>query len=199
MSRPTTMTSLPEVAEDHAAFRRRLALAVADEAGVMWSRVEPGRIRDSWLTSMARLLVLLTGAQRAVSGRADAYLDEVLDAQDIDPVAEGRVSAAALSGIGSSGRSLTDQLYRPVITTLSGIQGGAEASLALAAGSATLDLIVRTQVADAGRAADLVAMTSRRQATGYVRMLVGKSCSRCAVLAGRRYAWNAGFKRHPRC
>jgi hypothetical protein len=35
--------------------------------------------------------------------------------------------------------------------------------------------------------------------TGYVRMIVGKTCSRCLILAGRRYQWNAGFRRHPRC
>jgi hypothetical protein len=62
-----------------------------------------------------------------------------------------------------------------------------------------LDMIVRTQVADAGRVADQVATTARTRATGYVRMLVGRSCSRCAVLAGRNYGWNAGFDRHPRC
>jgi hypothetical protein len=30
-------------------------------------------------------------------------------------------------------------------------------------------------------------------------MLVPPSCSRCALLAGLRYAWNAGFDRHPAC
>jgi hypothetical protein len=30
-------------------------------------------------------------------------------------------------------------------------------------------------------------------------MLVGKTCARCLILAGRRYSWKADFKRHPRC
>lgn len=34
---------------------------------------------------------------------------------------------------------------------------------------------------------------------GYIRMLNLPSCSRCALLAGRWYGWNAGFKRHDVC
>lgn len=34
---------------------------------------------------------------------------------------------------------------------------------------------------------------------GYIRMLNLPSCGRCALLAGRWYGWNAGFKRHPMC
>lgn len=165
----------------------------------MWSHVDPARIQQTWMAALGRLLALLVGAQRAVAGQADRYLDEILDAQDIDPTRQARLDPAALSGIASDGRDLRTLLYQPVVTTLTGIQRGASQERAFAGGQATLDMIVRTQVADAGRGADQVALTARRQATGYVRMLVGKSCSRCAILAGRRYAWNAGFRRHPRC
>jgi hypothetical protein len=193
------MPALLEVATDHAALRRRLALAVAGEAESMWSQVDPGRIRASWLTSVGRLLVLLVGAQRAAAGQADRYLDQVLTAQRISPASEGLVVPTALSGISSDGRDLQDLLYQPVITALTGIQRGNGVDRSLAGGQALLDMIVRTQVADAGRAADQVAMAARPQATGYVRMLVGRSCSRCAILAGRHYRWNADFNRHPRC
>lgn len=40
---------------------------------------------------------------------------------------------------------------------------------------------------------------ARRHVAGYVRMLVPPSCSRCVVLAGNFYRFNAGFERHPRC
>jgi hypothetical protein len=30
-------------------------------------------------------------------------------------------------------------------------------------------------------------------------MVVGGTCDRCLILAGRVYRWNAGFQRHPRC
>ncbi|WP_346536956.1 hypothetical protein [Micromonospora sp. DPT] len=193
------MPSLAEVAGEHARTRRRLAQIAAGEAARLWSQVDPDRIAVSWLSLLPRLLLLLTGAQQAVAGRADGYLDEVLDAQGVTPTAVGRVSAVALSGVASDGRSLADLLYEPAISVLVGIQRGATVERALAGGRAGLDMLVRTQVADAGRVADQVALTARPEATGYVRMLVGRSCSRCAILAGRRYQWNAGFDRHPRC
>lgn len=193
------MPATSEIALDHAAFRRRIGLAVAGEAQQAWAGIDPSRIIESWVGQISRLLVLLTGAQRVVAGRADTYLGAILDAQDIEPDAIGRTQAPALSGIASDGRALDSLLYRPVVTALSGIQRGATVEGSLASGSAVLDMIVRTQVADAGRAADQVAMTAHPRASGYVRMLVGRSCSRCAVLAGRWYAYNKGFKRHFRC
>jgi hypothetical protein len=193
------MPALLEVAADHAAARRRLALAAAGEAEAMWARVDPANIRSTWQRSLGRLLVIVAGAQRAAAGQADKYLDQVLTAQRISPAGHGLVNSAALTGVASDGRGLMTLLYQPVVTALVGIGGGNDVPRALASGRGVLDMIVRTQVADAGRAADQVAMTARPQVTGYVRMLVGRSCSRCAILAGRHYSWRADFKRHPRC
>jgi hypothetical protein len=193
------MPALLEVAADHAAARRRLALAAAGEAETLWSRVDPGNIRSTWLNSLGRLLLVVAGAQRVAAGQADKYLDYVLTAQRISPVSHGLVNPAALTGVASDGRDLMTLLYQPVITALVGIGSGNDVPRALASGRSVLDMIVRTQVADAGRAADQVAMAARPQVTGYVRMLVGRSCSRCAILAGRHYSWQADFKRHPRC
>jgi len=192
------MPSLVEVAGLHARTRRRFAQVAAGEAARLWSQVDPDRIGLSWLSLLPRLLVLLTGAQTAAAARADGYLDEVLDAQGITPRAVGRVSATALAGVASDGRDLADLLYQPAVRTLVGIQRGATVDQALAGGGAGLDMLVRTQVADAGRVADGVA-TAARDVPGYRRMLVGGGCDRCAVLAGKYFRWNAGFDRHPRC
>jgi hypothetical protein len=88
-------------------------------------------------------------------------------------------------------------LEQPAIGALVALSAGATTARAMATGYATLDMIVRTQVADAGRVADQVAITARPDVGGYTRMVVGRTCSRCIVLAGRFYRWNAGFKRHP--
>jgi len=191
------MPSLAEVAGLHARTRRRLAQVAAGEAARLWSQVDRDRIGLSWLSLLPRLLVLLTGAQQAAASRADGYLDEVLDAQGVPSRPVGRVSAAALAGVASDGRDLADLLYQPAVRSLVGIKRGATVDQALAGGGAGLDMIVRTQVADAGRVADQVAMAVR-DVPGYRRMLVGRSCARCVVLAGRFYRWNAGFDRHPR-
>jgi hypothetical protein len=104
-----------------------------------------------------------------------------------------------LAGVASDGRDLTSLLYQPVISTLVAIKKGATIPRARAIGLNTLDMIARTQVADAGRAAESIAMVARPKVQGYVRMLSLPSCSRCIILAGKFYRWNTGFQRHPRC
>lgn len=191
--------SAQTVALSHYRSRRRLADALAAEARRLWQQVDRARISASWDELTGRLLIVTMGAQRAAASAADGYLEAVLAEQGISAAAEGRVAAGALADVASDGRPLLSLLRQPAITTLVGLDQGATQVRALAAGQATLDMIVRTQVADAGRVADQLALTARPAAQGYVRMVVGKTCSRCLILAGKFYRWNTGFQRHPRC
>ncbi|HEY9411132.1 MAG TPA: hypothetical protein VIP77_16250 [Jiangellaceae bacterium] len=191
--------SARSVALEHYRARQRLIRALDREAARLWASVNPRDVGRSWLAVMPRLVVLTAAAQQAAAGAADAYLDEVLAAQSLGTATEGRVAVSALAGIASDGRALADLLVQPAMTTLAALGSDVAPSRALASGQAALRMMVSTQVADAGRVADGLAMTARRDSTGYVRMLVGKSCSRCVILAGKWYRWNAGFRRHPRC
>jgi hypothetical protein len=188
-----------QVAADHARSRARLAEKLRLEARDAWAQVDPARISETWLWQIPRLLLLLTGGQHAAAVTADRYVAEVLVEQGISPATEGRVDASALSGIAADGRPLESLLAQPGITAKVALSSGATLDRAMAAGNGLAQLIAHTQVADAGRVADQVALTSRRHATGYTRMVVGATCSRCIVLAGRWYRWNAGFNRHPKC
>ena len=58
--------------------------------------------------------------------------------------------------------------------------------------------LVASLVADVGRAAESVAITTRPR-IGWTRYLSPPSCARCVVLSGRFYRWSDGFKRHPGC
>ncbi len=186
------------VANQHYLDRRELSDAVGDLAEQTWRRIDPADLDRSWQVAAPELLVGLTGAQLAAARAADGYADEVLEEQGLAAEAAGSVRAGTLAGVASDGRPLVSLLLNAIITTKIGIAGGATVDQAMAAGYANLDMLVRTQLADAGRAADQIAIATRPAVTGYVRMLVGKSCSRCVVLAGRRYGWSAGFRRHPR-
>jgi hypothetical protein len=86
-----------------------------------------------------------------------------------------------------------------VWTALRLVTQGVPVLQAMARGQALLDLVVRTSVADAGRAADSVGMMARPAVTSYVRVVESGACSRCVVLAGREYGVSTGFARHPRC
>ncbi|WP_326565086.1 hypothetical protein VSH64_24905 [Amycolatopsis rhabdoformis] len=192
------MSSAREIALDHSSNRRRIAGAAARAGLAMWRQVDPANLTTSWTRLMARMFVVLQGAQLAAASTADAYAGEVLAAQEIETAPAGAVVPQALAGIASDGRDLLSLLLNPVISTKYAIGQGVELDRALARGAASLDMLVRTQVADAGRVADGVAVTVRPR-TGYVRMLVGPSCARCVILAGRFYPYSSGFERHPLC
>lgn len=186
-----------QVAAAHAAQQVSLARRTATRLAGLWARVDRAAIAASWRQLLPLALTELALAQAAAAAAAGLYVDDVLD----DPAArvEGRILPGALAGIASDGRPLADLLYRPAITALGQISAGQSPARAMTSGAFTLDLITRTQVADAGRVADGMAVVVRPQVSGYVRMIVGKTCARCLILAGRVYRWNQGFARHPRC
>lgn len=193
------MQAAEKAAQEHYAARQRLVAAAAQASATQWAGVDPSAIATSWLARLPTTLTFVSGAQMAAARPAQGYVATVLAAQGAASTADLVASPLALAGIASDGRPLASLLYQPVVATLLAIKQGAPVDRALATGGANLDLLVRTQVADAGRVADLVAAAAEPKVTGYVRVLVPPSCSRCIILAGRVYEWNQGFLRHPRC
>lgn len=191
--------AVEEIAAQHAERQVRLARRAARQLGGLWRLVDRNNIAASWGALLPQALAVLGTAQATAAAAADVYVDDVLEASDVTPGAAVRVNPGAFAGIASDGRPLASLLLHPMITTLEQIKAGATPARGLATGRFVLDMVSRTQVADAGRVAVGTAITGRPQVRGYVRMIVGKTCSRCLILAGRRYEWNQGFQRHPRC
>lgn len=183
----------------HRQARDQIAARVAGSARDLWSKVDRSAIGRSWQALLPDLMVVLTAAQVVAARAADPYLAAVLAAQDLVADPDGEVNPRALAGVAADGRPLDTVLGAPVVSTFTTLGAGAPLPRAMAAGQATLDMVVRTQVADAGRVADQVAIAARPRVAGYVRMLTPPSCSRCVILAGRKYRYNTGFRRHPRC
>lgn len=183
-----------ETAARHAVAQTAIARRAAVEAAHLWAQIDERTIGASWRALLPRAQAQLAAAQLAAAGLADNYVNRVVDVP-----AEGRVLPAGFAGVASDGRPLITLLQQPVFTALRQIERGATPGQALKMGAFALDMITRTQVADAGRVAVGTAIAARPKLTGYVRMVSGKTCARCLILAGRRYAWNAGFQRHPRC
>lgn len=169
-------------------------------ASALWKRMNPrGNIDAEWLRIAPLILEYVTQAQRQAAEGAESYVEATVAAQGIQAPSSGDVNASAFSGVASDGRRLDSLLYSPVTTARAAWVGGASTAEGLRSGLFALQMIVSTQVADAGRVADGVAIASRPKLTGYVRMLSPPSCARCAILAGRFYRWSSGFARHPRC
>ncbi|WP_033288260.1 hypothetical protein [Amycolatopsis jejuensis] len=191
------MTPLDRARSHHAA-RARLAKAARADGRRLWRQVEPRAIEESWLSLLMRMFVAVSQAQLTAARQADHYTAEALRAQGYRDPAAGRVAAEELAGISSDGRPLETLLMGPVFAAKAAIAKGATSKQALAVGQIRLDLITRTQVADAGRVADGIAVVAR-PTVSWTRMVVGDSCPRCIILAGRVYRYSQGFERHPQC
>lgn len=186
-------------AQSQYAAQKALSARAAREATSLWRQLDPDDLRGSWRPLLPRLTAAVTAAQILAASRADTYVTAALTEQDLDPDARGEIRPLPFAGIASDGRPLDTLLDEPLIATKTALGRGYLIEEALAGGLASLVRIVTTQVADAGRSADSVALVARPAAGGWVRMLELPSCERCAVLAGKFFRWNQGFSRHPRC
>ncbi|WP_405019560.1 hypothetical protein OHV05_24490 [Kitasatospora sp. NBC_00070] len=193
------MVDTLELAARHLAVRRRTAAATVLGAVREWRAVNPADLSESWMAQLPRLLAVVSAGQLAAAGSAQSYTDAATIAQGSIPDKAGHVNPAAFAGFASDGRDLASLLYLPVIDTKEAIGSGSSLREALCIGERKLRLLVDTQVADAGRGADGVGITADRTLTGYVRVISGGACGRCALLAGKYYAFNRGFARHPHC
>jgi hypothetical protein len=151
-------------------------------------------VAASWSAQLPALTAYVTNAQIAAAMLA---APEVANTANLPPAP---VVASAFAGVSSSGRSLAGLLFAPTFVTIAALAlHHAAHKRALAAGAASLDMIVRTQVADAHRVATGVAIAATPELVGYERVVHLPACGRCIVLAGKVYRWSHGFARHPRC
>lgn len=164
------------------------ALAMLDQA-LRRGRSSPESWRDAVQSIGNRLLLL----QVQTATYADAYLNDILEAQGADPSAEGRVNPQAWSDRADGGGSwLQGLVYAPNSVRLPGVDWWSR--FQFVAGS-----IVKTGLGDAARGSVQAGMQARPAVKDYVRMVRGKSCARCVILAGKHYRSSVAFKRHRRC
>ncbi|WP_432008920.1 hypothetical protein [Streptomyces bacillaris] len=182
----------------HALARLRLAAAAARAARGAWRRIDRDAPGLSWAAALGPVIAAVAGAQLAAARGTEPWLLALLG-EDPDRPESDRLVPESLAGVTGDGVPLAQALQIPVFTALSLVTKGLPIVQALARGQLLLDLMVRTAVADAGRAADQVGMTSRPGVTSYIRVVESGACSRCIVLAGREYGVSSGFLRHPRC
>lgn len=163
-----------------------------------WRRLDVTDLDGSWPAVLARLMVIVSAAQVGAAAAGAAYVAQALQEIGQETAAAGTVAAGAFGGVASDGRPLASLLYSAVVQTRTAAAGRTPLLDAGDQGRRVLDMIVRTQVADAGREAAGVAITARPN-IGWTRYVSPPCCQRCAVLAGRWFKWNDGFQRHPRC
>jgi hypothetical protein len=189
---------IPEATVAHYEYLQGVQTAALLIGRRAWGNIDPGNLSASWSRNLSLILPSLVTYQELAAASGMSYAAQTLAEQGLYEAPEAFVNPAAFAGTASDGRPLESLLYAPAIRAKTLIGQGVPTTQALKSGGKALDAMMRTQVADAGRAAAGVDIAARPN-TGYVRMLNPPSCSRCSVLAGRFYRWNAGFNRHPRC
>ncbi|WP_327376207.1 hypothetical protein OG393_21010 [Streptomyces sp. NBC_01216] len=186
-------------AQDHVEARKRLAEATVRATHAVWRDIDRDNIYSSWLLLLGRLLAIVSGGQLAAASSTNLWLRQLLGLPPPE-YPEERLVPSSLVGVDGAGRPLAAVLMAPMWSALRLVAQGRPVAQSMAHGQALLDVIVRTAVADTGRAADQVGMVARRDVTTYVRVPNAGACSRCLVLAGIRVGGvSTAFQRHPNC
>lgn len=148
---------------------------------------------DAWRDAVQSIGDRLLSQQVFIASIAGAYLNDVLDAQGASLVSDAEVNSVAFADIADGGGSwLQSLVFAPNSVREPGIDW--RTKFAFIAQS-----IVKGGLNDTGRASVQAGMQGRPSCEYYVRILVGKSCARCAILAGRKYKSSVAFRRHKRC
>lgn len=187
-----------EIVREHYAAQARQAEATLILARRQWRRMSPDDLDSSWARIVATLVSIVTDGQVGAAKAGAAYVPLALGVAGYEEPAAGSVSASRLAGIASDGRPLDSLLFSSVIHAKAAIGRGETVQQALSVGRAWLSVNINTQVADAGRGGAGVAIAARPRVE-YERLVSPPCCQRCAVLAGKRFTWNRGFLRHPKC
>ncbi|WP_410633362.1 hypothetical protein [Amycolatopsis sp. cmx-4-83] len=162
------------------------------ERASRYGATNPERWRDAIADVGEDLLALQV---EMVTG-ADDYVTALLEEQGAPVLSGPELAPEGFADMTAGGGSwLKNLIYAPISVGRTAREVGVDEARRHA--DLVAMSIVSTGMQDAGRAA-VTAMGTSRGANRYVRMLNGKSCPRCAILAGRVYKVSA-FKRHDRC
>lgn len=163
-----------------------------------WLRMDPQDLQNSYVTDvLPDMMSTMTVAQREAAQLGAEYVRQTAAAAG---AAEGpRVRPSAFAGVASDGRTLSGLLLGPLVQTYAGTRAGLSPAEAISGSVNLLEKITVTQVHDAARAAESTGMTANTKIRGYLRAVEPGACSRCIILAGKFYRWNAGFLRHEQC
>lgn len=134
--------------------------------------------------SLPRLTAVVAGFQAAAAVEGARSVPESLVEQDIDPDTFAAPDARTLAGWTSYGLPLAPLLDKARLPDVEGFR---------------FDRLIASQVQDAGRQGSALQMAVTPAATAYVRQVNPPSCSRCIILAGKKFHKNEGFRRHPLC
>lgn len=199
MSLTYSFRSLPPGVREEAETRAGVLRAALQELRYeVMPRHKPQDI-NYWLRTRSEDVIrVVTKAQIDNAALIDKTFGMALLAQGYQDTPIGLLVPEGFAGVMPDGNPL-DLIPRAVANRVrERLETGSTPARAWQAGGELLATIVQTALSDSSRMAKAVAGLARPR-TLYVRMLRPPSCSRCAILAGKRGHWDKPFQRHPGC
>jgi hypothetical protein len=148
------------VAQAHSAAQAALTDATLAAVLALWAQMDPLSWFDSWWRQRIgqQIYVLVSLAQESVASEARPYVEAVLNILNT-PATISPLVPQTFAGIASDGTDLESLLSLAPVIAYARTQRGWDAGRASEAGANFLRQAVTTQVQDAGRAADQVAIS----------------------------------------
>ena len=148
------------VAAEHQARQRLIRSTQISAAITAFRALDTDHPIGSWIAGIGqRIYVLLSVAQELVASESGDYVRRALAAQGITANL-ANINARNFAGIASDGRDLESLLAGAAIRTSAHLTHGDTPAASMQAGEAWLRMVAETQIADAARAADSVAITT---------------------------------------
>jgi hypothetical protein len=189
----------PQTTADQYRRQQSIAATTASSALRLWRRLGDD-FTSEWFAGIGtQILSVVEIGRRAAVTTAMPYTGAVLDETGQDGAPLGVLVPGRFTSTAPDGRAMSSLLAQSIVISQARIRDGLSVSEALTAGGSWLTGTTLTVMADTRRQVYHADIIQRPTVTGYCRMLNPPSCARCVVLAGKWFAWNKGFDRHPRC
>lgn len=185
-------------ADGYQAAQSKLSRAAALAAIAAWRTIDGKALDASWPKVLARMLAVVSGAQRKAAASVPAYTGRLLALQGAKPSGPA-LAPGAFAGLTGDGRPMGSLLYTPVALSKQRIGQGERIADVLADEEKHVAVLARTAVQDGQRMALQAQMAAETAVRGYVRKVNLPACARCIILSGRFYRYSDGFLRHPSC
>ena len=188
----------PQASAEFYRQQQQIAAVTTASARKLWRRMGED-FAVSWAQIAPRMLETVQLGRAATVATAATYTPAVLrETKQVAP-ATGTLNPDRFIRDAPDGRRMDDLLGETVIRARVAVGSGATTRGALGMAESWLTGMLLTVLADTRRSVIGADIAQRPALGGYVRMLNAPSCSRCVVLAGKFFRWNAGFQRHPHC
>lgn len=192
------LVTVPRAAREQ--YERQQVIAAVTAASLRRLVLRLGPDFDlGWLSVRPQVLAVLQLGRAATVHAAFPYMSAVLGETGQDGAPVGALVPSRFLQAAPSGVPVEQVVDAAPVVAKRAVAGGASVAEALGSASSWMTGVSLTMLADTRRDVYQADMIARPRVSGYVRMLNPPSCSRCVLLAGKRFQWNQGFQRHPRC